>query len=60
MINFILSNLDRRYAVCIFPFLGAYIGKWLDDMETERMTRFRDKSSLYYRELAPGEKPSWP
>lgn len=43
-----------------FPLAGAVIGKWLDRMETERMSRFRDKSSLFHRQLKPGEQPSWP
>lgn len=36
------------------------IGAFLDRMEAERMTRFRDKSALFGRQLAPGEPPSWP
>ncbi|NEU33467.1 hypothetical protein GN156_22545, partial [bacterium LRH843] len=35
----------------LFPLCGLLIGNYLDNAETERMTRFRDKSALYYREL---------
>jgi len=41
------------------PLVGFFIGKFFDDQETERMTMFRDKSALYGRELAEGEKPTW-
>ena len=44
----------------MFPSLGFLLGWWLERKEDERMTRFRDKSALYGRTLAPGEKPSWP
>ncbi|XP_059609464.1 NADH dehydrogenase [ubiquinone] 1 beta subcomplex subunit 1 [Phlebotomus argentipes] len=42
------------------PMTGFCIGWFLDYQETLRMTRFRDKSALYGRELAPGEQPTWP
>lgn len=44
------------------PFGGAYVGKMLDDSETERMSRFRDRSALYGRPPPPPgvkEVPSW-
>lgn len=46
----------------VAPLIGAYIGKCFDDAETQRMTRFRDRSALYGRPPpAPGVKeiPSW-
>ncbi|XP_020711721.1 NADH dehydrogenase [ubiquinone] 1 beta subcomplex subunit 1 [Athalia rosae] len=43
-----------------FPAAGFVFGCWLDRLETLRMTRFRDKSALYGRTLAPGEPHSWP
>lgn len=55
-----LFGITREYLWVLLPLTGYYIGKVLDDLETERMTRFRDKSALYGRILAPGEKPSWP
>ncbi|KAG8311894.1 hypothetical protein J6590_034483 [Homalodisca vitripennis] len=60
MARFTLFGMTKEYLLIVVPMTGYFLGKWLDDMETERMTRFRDKSSLFYRELAPGEKPSWP
>lgn len=36
------------------------IGKWFDKQGSLHMTRFRDKSALYGRELKPGEPHSWP
>lgn len=53
-------NWAREFSVCLIPFIGFFVGRWLDQVEDERMTRFRDKSALYGRVLAPGEKPSWP
>lgn len=52
--------IPKQPAWLLFPFLGFYLGHLLDKAETERMTLFRDKSALYGRELAEGEKPSWP
>lgn len=53
-------TLMREARWLILPVIGYYTGDWLQGMEDERMTKFRDKSALYGRELAPGEKPSWP
>ncbi|XP_076243363.1 NADH dehydrogenase [ubiquinone] 1 beta subcomplex subunit 1 [Calliopsis andreniformis] len=51
----------KSYAIAFIGFTAAgTFGWWLDRLETERMTRFRDKSKLYGRELKPGEPPSWP
>lgn len=50
-------GITRQYIWCAIPFTGFFIGKFLDDMETDRMTRFRDKSALYGRQV---DKPSWP
>lgn len=44
----------------LFPFAGYFIGAYLDDLETERLSLFRDKSALYGRVLKENEKPSWP
>lgn len=54
-------NFVKVYAQCIaiiVPFTA--VGWYIDRCESERMTRFRDKSKLYGRELKPGEAPSWP
>lgn len=55
-----LFGITREYLWFGVPLLGFYIGKFLDDQETLRMTRFRDKSALFGRTLKEGEAPSWP
>lgn len=55
-----IFGITKEYSLFVIPFIGFFIGKFFDDKETERMIRFRDKSALYGRKLAPGEKPSWP
>lgn len=42
------------------PLLGFFIGKFLDDQETLRMTRYRDKSALFGGNVKEGDPPSWP
>ncbi|XP_075229525.1 NADH dehydrogenase (ubiquinone) MNLL subunit [Lycorma delicatula] len=54
------KNVGKQLSLLIFPFAAFFVGKYLDDLETERMIRFRDRSALFGRTLAPGEKPSWP
>ncbi|XP_020298697.1 NADH dehydrogenase [ubiquinone] 1 beta subcomplex subunit 1 [Pseudomyrmex gracilis] len=49
-----------KYLMLIFPFTGFMIGYKLEKAEALRLTKFRDKSALYGRELKPGEPPSWP
>ncbi|XP_053649000.1 uncharacterized protein ND-MNLL [Cherax quadricarinatus] len=54
-------KLDPRFFLKLsVPLLGFCFGAYLDRIETERLTMFRDKSALYGRVLAEGEKPSWP
>ncbi|KAF6200846.1 hypothetical protein GE061_005293 [Apolygus lucorum] len=53
-------KIAKSYLALVIPLAGFFVGKYLDDQETLRMTRFRDKSALYGRKLAPGEQPSWP
>uniref|UniRef100_E2J7F7 Putative NADH dehydrogenase n=1 Tax=Triatoma matogrossensis TaxID=162370 RepID=E2J7F7_9HEMI len=50
----------KHYILLALPIGALLVGKYLDDQETLRMTRFRDKSALYGRTLGPDEKPSWP
>ena len=41
--------------------LAMFLGGWyLDKLEDQRMTMFRNKSALYGRELKPDEKQPWP
>ncbi|XP_076287005.1 NADH dehydrogenase [ubiquinone] 1 beta subcomplex subunit 1 [Lasioglossum baleicum] len=59
------AELLRSYIkVYIMLFAGAgvfgTVGWYIDRSESLRMTRFRDKSALFGRELKPGEPPSWP
>ncbi|CAK1588049.1 unnamed protein product [Parnassius mnemosyne] len=44
----------------LLPITGFFIGKFLDDQETLRMTNFRDKSCLYGGNVKEGDPPSWP
>ncbi|KAK4297058.1 hypothetical protein Pmani_030488 [Petrolisthes manimaculis] len=54
-------KLDPKFFMKLsVPVIFFFIGSRLDRTETLRMTMFRDKSALYGRELAEGEKPSWP
>jgi hypothetical protein len=50
-------GLSKQSVWIALPLTGFAIGWWLDLQETKRMTRFRDRSALYYRQV---EKPSWP
>ncbi|XP_015607367.1 uncharacterized protein LOC107273551 [Cephus cinctus] len=43
----------------IIPTLGFIGGLYLERLEDERWTMFRDKSALYGKPKAPGEPPSW-
>lgn len=53
-----MLGIDKRYIWGVLPFLGLAIGHFLDLKETERMTRFRDKSALYGRPEGR-QQPSW-
>lgn len=55
-----IFGLTREVLWIGVPLIGFFIGDYLDKKEDLRMTRFRDKSSLYGRTLKEGEKPSWP
>lgn len=50
-------GITKQYIWAVVPMTGYFLGKFLDDKETERMTTFRDKSALYGRQV---ETPSWP
>lgn len=50
-------GLTKEYWVVVFPMSGYFLGAWLDNKESERMTYFRDRSALYGRKV---DKPSWP
>lgn len=52
--------LFKNWGIAIFTMTTfGLVGHWFDRNEDERMTKFRDKSTLFGRTLAPGEKPSW-
>jgi len=54
-------GITKDYWVWVFPLTGLTLGWLLEKKEKERMTSYRDRSSLYGRETsAPGYKPSWP
>uniref|UniRef100_T1I695 Complex I-MNLL n=2 Tax=Rhodnius prolixus TaxID=13249 RepID=T1I695_RHOPR len=49
-----------QYVALTLPVAALLVGRYLDNQETLRMTRFRDKSALYGRTLGPDEQPTWP
>ncbi|XP_076622497.1 NADH dehydrogenase [ubiquinone] 1 beta subcomplex subunit 1 [Colletes latitarsis] len=54
-------NLFKMYCHVILVVGSATaFGWWMDRLESERLTLYRDKSALFGRELKPGEAPSWP
>lgn len=57
----LMPELLKNVAIGItIPAIAVWAGHWFDRQEDLRMTKFRDRSALYGRELKPGEKPSWP
>jgi hypothetical protein len=42
----------------VFGF-GWPIGRYLEEQDQNRMTRFRDKSALFGKEKGPDDEPSW-
>lgn len=50
-------GITTRYVWFAVPITGYFLGKYLDDQETLRMTAFRDKSALYGGKK---DQPSWP
>lgn len=63
--SYILKGLSNNPWQVVYPFFpvgGYFLGKMFDDAETQRMTRFRDRSALYGRPPPPPgvkEVPSW-
>lgn len=55
-----IFGITKQYAWGVLPFIGFGLGWFLDHQETLRMTIYRDRSSLYGRQLKSGEEPSWP
>ena len=48
---------QKKHLVALVPLAGFFIGKYLTQLETERLTLFRDKSALFGNDAT---KPSWP
>lgn len=55
-----VSMVFRELAPALLAIPLFLTGKYIDDLETLRYTRFRDKSALYGGQLKPGDPPSWP
>ncbi|CAH0386859.1 unnamed protein product [Bemisia tabaci] len=57
-----LFGFQLKYYKYSFPaFLAVFAaGKFLDDKEKERTSRFRDKSAMFGGHVKPGDPPSWP
>ena len=51
---------SMQFAGFFFALTVSYfVGDYLDRQEQNRMTRFRDKSALFGKELGPDDPPSW-
>lgn len=50
-------GITSKYVWFALPMTGFAIGWFLDNKETQRMVRYRDKSALYGREGVT--VPSW-
>ncbi|XP_014217997.1 NADH dehydrogenase [ubiquinone] 1 beta subcomplex subunit 1 [Copidosoma floridanum] len=57
-IKVIKSQFRKNYLLMLIPLAGMFIGHQLDKIEDERMSKFRDKTALYKRDVPPA-KPSW-
>ncbi|XP_061603019.1 NADH dehydrogenase [ubiquinone] 1 beta subcomplex subunit 1-like [Cololabis saira] len=57
MVNF--AAAARQYWVHLFVPTGFVIGWYLDKLNDQKLTAFRNKSLLYKRELKPGEEVTW-
>ncbi|KFQ41615.1 PREDICTED: NADH dehydrogenase [ubiquinone] 1 beta subcomplex subunit 1 [Nestor notabilis] len=57
MVNF--AQALRDHWVHILVPLGFVVGCYLDRMNDEKLSAFRNKSLLYRRELKPGEETTW-
>ncbi|XP_072558737.1 NADH dehydrogenase [ubiquinone] 1 beta subcomplex subunit 1 isoform X1 [Paramormyrops kingsleyae] len=57
MVNF--ASMLRDHWVNVLVPLGFVIGVYLDRMNDQKLTAFRNKSALYSRELKPGEEVTW-
>ncbi|XP_048006078.1 uncharacterized protein LOC125241572 [Leguminivora glycinivorella] len=55
-----LFGITTRYIWVAVPLTGFFIGKYVDDQETLRMTNYRDKSCLYGANKKECDPPSWP
>lgn len=59
-VNMAIFGITPRFIWFGVPLTGFFIGKYLDDQETLRMTSFRDKSMLFGGRVKEGDPPSWP
>ncbi|XP_008311722.1 NADH dehydrogenase [ubiquinone] 1 beta subcomplex subunit 1 [Cynoglossus semilaevis] len=57
MVNF--AALVRDHWVHIFVPMGFVVGYYLDRLQDQKLTAYRNKSVLYARELKPGEEVTW-
>ncbi|XP_057269320.1 NADH dehydrogenase [ubiquinone] 1 beta subcomplex subunit 1 isoform X1 [Pezoporus wallicus] len=57
MVNF--TQALRDHWVHILVPLGFVVGCYLDRLNDEKLSTFRNKSLLYRRELKPGEETTW-
>ncbi|XP_028997578.1 NADH dehydrogenase [ubiquinone] 1 beta subcomplex subunit 1-like isoform X2 [Betta splendens] len=57
MVNF-MAFAREHWTNLLVP-MGFVIGWYLDKLQDQKLTAFRNKSALYRRELKPGEEVTW-
>ncbi|XP_065819794.1 NADH dehydrogenase [ubiquinone] 1 beta subcomplex subunit 1-like [Labrus bergylta] len=57
MVNY--AAFMRTHWVNVFLPIGVFLGMYLDSLQEQKLTGFRNKSALYSRELKPGEETTW-
>ncbi|KAJ8410319.1 hypothetical protein AAFF_G00203000 [Aldrovandia affinis] len=57
MVN--IASMLRDHWVNVLVPIGFVIGVYLDRLNDQKLTTFRNKSVLFNRELKPGEEVTW-
>ncbi|XP_053736341.1 NADH dehydrogenase [ubiquinone] 1 beta subcomplex subunit 1-like [Synchiropus splendidus] len=57
MVN-VLAFAREHWAQLFLP-AGFLLGWYLDKLQDQKLTTYRNKSLLYGRELKPGEEVTW-
>nr|AGR53519.1 putative NADH dehydrogenase [Dolomedes mizhoanus] len=54
-----MNRFRKEYWKMSIPIALFFVGKYLDDLETARMSDYMNKSKMFGRELKPGEYSPW-